>query len=212
MKNGGYEAMLHDLLNYNLTFFNHRNAPKTVGLYEQKKLSLGTAEAWWLDVLHRGYVYKSKLGQEDHFGQWHETITTEVLFASYAEFAKAKNDRHPMAREAFGRFMVNVGGEDTQPRNAVIGEHIIDVPSGPWGNMTRKADLIEKKRATGYSIGTLKGPATLSLALRNSTSNGKPSRMTLANLKGTSPQTENPRQGFNARKWVARAYVSTKRR
>jgi hypothetical protein len=154
MKNGGYEAMLHDLLNYDLTFYNHRAVPLTGGLQTQRGLSLGTNEAWWLDVLHRGYVYKSKLGLEDHFGEWHQEVTTEVLFASYGEYAKARHERHPMAREAFGRFMVSMGGAYTQPRNAVVGEHLADV-TNRYGGTTRKAELVKKARATGYKLGTL---------------------------------------------------------
>jgi hypothetical protein len=106
-------------------------------------------------VLHRGYVYKSKLGLEKHFGEWHDILTTEVLFASYSEFAKAKNERHPMAREAFGAFMIRMGGKYTQPRNAIVGEHITDVVTNAHGDIARTATLIEKARATGYSLGSL---------------------------------------------------------
>ena len=147
--------MLYELQHRDLTDFDVRNVPHTEGLQEQKKLSLGTSEAWWLDILHRGYVFKSKLGLEHYFGVWHDVMTTEVLYASYVEFAKAKGERHLMEREAFGQFMVQVGSKYTQPRKAVVGEHITDVPIGPNGETTRKAALIEKSRATGYSIGTL---------------------------------------------------------
>jgi hypothetical protein len=137
METGGYEAMLYELHHRDLADFNVRDVPDTEGLQEQKKLSLGTSEAWWLDVLHRGYVYKSKLGLENYFGEWHETVTTEVLFASYSEFAKSRNERRQMAREAFGQFMVKIGGKYTQPRNAVVGEHITDVTINPYGDTTR---------------------------------------------------------------------------
>jgi hypothetical protein len=76
LDDGGYEAMLYDLSTYDLTGFNHRNPPATEGLQEQKKLSLGTSEAWWMDVLHRGYVFESEHGLEDHFGEWHPEVTT----------------------------------------------------------------------------------------------------------------------------------------
>jgi hypothetical protein len=98
METGGYEAMLYELQHRDLTDFNVRDVPDTDGLQEQRKLSLGTSEGWWMDVLHRGYIYKSKLGLDDHFGQWHDTVSTEVLFASYSEYAKSRNERHPMAR------------------------------------------------------------------------------------------------------------------
>lgn len=118
LESGGYEAMLYDLLHHDLTGFNVRNVPETEGLQEQKKLSLGTSEAWWEDVLHRGFVYKSRLGLESHFGEWRETETTEVLYSSYTDFAKARNERHPMGREAFGRFMIRMGGQPAKPATA----------------------------------------------------------------------------------------------
>lgn len=156
MKAGGYEAMLYDLLHHDLTGFNVRQVPVTDGLQEQRKLSLGKSESWWLDALHRGYVFKSKLGQEEFFAEWHEAMTTEVLFASYTDFAKNRNERHPMAAEAFGRFMVTMGATPIRPRNAVIGERIADVQTN-FGTTTRKAELVKKPRATGYRLGTLAG-------------------------------------------------------
>jgi hypothetical protein len=155
MKNGGYEAMLHDLLNYDLTFFNHRNAPKTTGLQEQKKLSLGTSEAWWMDVLYRGYVWKSKHGLEDYFGEWHDDATTEVLFSSYTEFAKAKNERHPMSRETFGAFLGTMGAKWMRLTNGVTGERVADVKVNDYGDTKRKAELIKQPRPTGYRLGSL---------------------------------------------------------
>ena len=94
MEAGGYEAMLHELLSLDLATFNVRAVPTTEGLQRQRKLSLGTTEAWWLDCLERGYVFRSKLGLEEHFGIWHEKVTTEVLHASYVEFANGRRERH----------------------------------------------------------------------------------------------------------------------
>ena len=154
MEAGGYAAMLHDLLKRDLTGYNPRRVPVTEGLQDQRKLSLGTSEAWWLDCLHRGYVFRSKLGLEHYFSEWHEEESTEVLFASYDAFARDRHERHPMAREAFGRFMLAMGCKGCRPRNAVIGEAITDVETS-YGNTTRKAALVRKDRATGYSIGNL---------------------------------------------------------
>ena len=154
MEAGGYEAMLHDLLGRDLTGYNPRRVPVTEGLQEQRKLSLGTDAGWWLDCLHRGYVFKSKLGMESFFSEWHAELSTEVLFASYEAFARDRHERHPMAREAFGRFMSTMGARSVRPRNAVIGEAIMDVDN-PYGSTTRKAALVRKARSTGYSLGDL---------------------------------------------------------
>lgn len=101
MEAGGYEAMLHDLLTYDLTGFNPRKAPETAGLQEQKKLSLKTEEGWWHDVLYRGSI---SAGCE-----WQEKANTDILFGDYIGWAKSQGERHPLTRETFGRFMVRMG-------------------------------------------------------------------------------------------------------
>ena len=52
----------------------HRQVLLTEGLIEQRKLSLGTSEAWWMDCLNCGYVFTSKLGLENYFPQWHDEM------------------------------------------------------------------------------------------------------------------------------------------
>src|SRR5947209_4958826 len=79
LENGGYEAMLHDLLNYDLSNFNVRSVPKTEALQEQKHLSVPTPIAWLRAVLERGYVWESRLGLEKHFGEWADQVSTQLL-------------------------------------------------------------------------------------------------------------------------------------
>ena len=187
MEAGGYEAMLHDLLQRDLTGFNVRRIPATDGLQQQKKLSLGTSDAWWSDVLHRGYVFRSKLGLESIFGEWHEEIATELLYASYMEFAERRRERHPMGRETFGRFMVTLGAKPKRMSEAMVGEHLIDAPYGVGTALlgplstteaaantgepntadvrhlyrtTRKAEPILHPRPPGYLLGTLDAART----------------------------------------------------
>jgi hypothetical protein len=79
-----------------------------------------------------------------------------LLYASYSEFAKTKNERHPMAREWFGRFMASMGATPAKHRNGVVGEHVTDVTiNHQRGDTKRLSALIKKPRATGYRIGTL---------------------------------------------------------
>jgi hypothetical protein len=54
MANGGREALLHYLLNYDLSSVNLREIPKTLALFEQKVASATPEQQWWLDVLGRG--------------------------------------------------------------------------------------------------------------------------------------------------------------
>ena len=159
MDDGGYAAMLHDLLAIDLSAFDVRAVPTTDGLHEQRKLSLPVPERWWEDVLHRGYVLKSKHGLESSFGQWMAVVTTELLFTSYSDFAAAARDRHPMSREAFGRFMVRMEGKPARLSNAPVGEHVCDVENA-YGGTSRKAQVVKHPRPTAYSLGCLSTPKT----------------------------------------------------
>jgi hypothetical protein len=153
LDNGGYEAMLHELLNLDLTGFNHRRAPRTVGLQEQQKLSLPVAEKWWIDVLMRGYVWRSRLGLENFFSEWHECVSTELLFDAYVAYAKEARERHPLSREALGKYLVRMGCSPCRLSDAVVGEHLVETSSG-FGTSRVPKTLIQP-RARGYQIGTL---------------------------------------------------------
>lgn len=123
---GGYAAMLHDLLNRDISDFNVRDVPQTEGLEQQRHLSLDTVNAWWFDCLERGYVFRSKLGLEDVLGVWDEHISTELLHASYTEFAKARNERHPKNRVHLGRYLSDLGGEAKRKSGGIVGERMAE--------------------------------------------------------------------------------------
>ena len=90
--------MLHELLARDITGFNVRNVPTTEGLQQQRKLSLPTAELWWLDVLERGHVSANG-------STWAAKASTAVLFDSYRAFAKDRNERHPLNRDDLGAML-----------------------------------------------------------------------------------------------------------
>lgn len=154
MEAGGYAAMLHDLLAFDLSTFNVREVPTTDGLHHQRKLSLGTTESWWLDCLERGYVFRSRLGLEGEFAAWHPRVTMELLFASYAEFAKGRGERRPLGREALGRFLGCHGASAGRWRNGIVGEHVAEEPN-KYGDLIRHAKPVRQERANGYHVGDL---------------------------------------------------------
>ncbi len=159
---GGYEAMLHDLLNYDLTGFVVRTAPDSEGLQEQKKLSMKTEEKWWMDVLQRGYVYNSTLGLSDLFGKWTCEVPTALLYDSYLAFAKGR-DRYPLSRETLGRFIMKVAIKHGRCAGEVeVGEEMRDVLDDS-GYTRRQAMPIIRERPWGYRLGTL-GEARIKFA------------------------------------------------
>jgi hypothetical protein len=157
MENGGYEAMLHDLLHRDISKRNLRAVPVTDALVVQRKHSLGTIEAWWMNCLHRGYVFVSKLGLEEHWQKWHPFLSTEVLFESYSRYCHEHHERHPLHRELFGLWLKDSGAKAAQPRNQPVGEHLTDVTTtqGHRSHTARVAKLILGQKPHGYRLGTL---------------------------------------------------------
>lgn len=78
MDNGGREALLHYLLNLDLSKFNVRKRPETEELQRQKLRSLSPAHAWWLQKLEDG-----KLTPRD--GKWLGWAVSDVLLDGFAE-------------------------------------------------------------------------------------------------------------------------------
>jgi hypothetical protein len=142
MKNGGYAAMLHELLNRDLSHFDVRDVPQTAGLQEQKKRSLDCHHAWWVEVLQRGYVWEA-VGTDEWFGEWHPKVATRLLYASYEQYAKAHGERRPLSIEAFGRFLTDdLGYRGRRLTNAPVAESKI-------------GQKVTNPRPPGYQLGEL---------------------------------------------------------
>jgi hypothetical protein len=56
LKDGGYEAMLHDLLHRDLGDFHPRQLPKCNDLTSQQALSLAPLDSWWVELLETGML------------------------------------------------------------------------------------------------------------------------------------------------------------
>ena len=54
MDNGGREALLHYLLNFDLSQVDLRTVPKTAALLDQQLESMTPEQAWWFEALMRG--------------------------------------------------------------------------------------------------------------------------------------------------------------
>lgn len=60
MENGGYAAMMYDLMEYDYTAVSLRDSPKTAGLSEQVKHSFDSVHVFWLNILERGFILSEK--------------------------------------------------------------------------------------------------------------------------------------------------------
>jgi hypothetical protein len=104
MQNGGLAAMLHELLNRDISNFNVNGVPRTRGLKEQKALSLDSIPRWWLAVLDRGYLYESRHGAP-FLAQWQDFHTNGLLGESYLQWCKKTGERYPKNIVQIGHFM-----------------------------------------------------------------------------------------------------------
>lgn len=81
IKNGGVEALTHDLLAMDLSGFNVRNKPNTRELTEQKLQSLDKFPRWWFNCLTRGTI--SELSHE-----WPSFVGTATLLNIFKDAEK----------------------------------------------------------------------------------------------------------------------------
>jgi hypothetical protein len=97
MDNGGREALLHYLLNFDLSQVDLRIIPKTKALLEQKIASLNAEQSWWLDTLMKGELP----GGCAEIGK----CPTEGLFESYLKHAERQGTRHRSIQVQIGTFL-----------------------------------------------------------------------------------------------------------
>lgn len=73
MENGGPAALLHFLLNFDISDFDPRNPPKTEGLANQISVGLRGVPRWWLECLEDGEIVGLVFSDEDEEARsWQE--------------------------------------------------------------------------------------------------------------------------------------------
>jgi hypothetical protein len=118
MENGGLAAMLCDLLHRDLSGFEFRDIPETAARKDQQTLSLPSPERWWLAVLSRRFVWRSRHGTP-WFATWAEEgiYTTELLWRSYIQWCDDARPTDRVTRELLGMFLTRLY-QPTRPRAA----------------------------------------------------------------------------------------------
>jgi phage/plasmid-associated DNA primase len=89
MNNGGREAMLHDLLEWDIANFNLYKFPRTRALFDQILASMNSAQKFWFERLRAGTLYHN--GEE-----WEGHIPSQKLYAYYVEFSQNIGERRPL--------------------------------------------------------------------------------------------------------------------
>lgn len=97
MNNGGREALLQYLMDFDLGQVDLRSVPKTAALLEQKIASLTAEQGWWLDLLTKGALpWGCELANE---------CPTERLFDSYIDHANRSGARRRSIETRLGGFL-----------------------------------------------------------------------------------------------------------
>jgi hypothetical protein len=130
LANGGYGAMLYDLLKFDLGDWHPREIVRTAALAEQQVQSLSALDEWWVEVLHTGVLvgsipyephravsnhYEEEISESDGYGVKRTRIRRrEGLY----DAARASSPRlRSISDNAIGHYLTNkVGAERDRPR------------------------------------------------------------------------------------------------
>ena len=104
MSAGGREALLADLLDFDLSKINLRDVPKTTPLLEQKLRSLDSVTSWWFERLSDGNLTRRRSGWAGAKGAG-GFVAIDTLFDDYVHVAEKVGVRRKSEKTAFGMRM-----------------------------------------------------------------------------------------------------------
>jgi hypothetical protein len=118
LADGGLEALLHDLLAFDLDAVDLRTIPKTRALLEQKERSLQSVDVWWLERLDAGATTR-------HDTIWRAEIPCDELFDDYIKASEKIGIKRKREATIFGMELRKlVPGIDKRKMTAEVrGEH-----------------------------------------------------------------------------------------
>ncbi|MEX1313826.1 MAG: DUF5906 domain-containing protein [Desulfotignum sp.] len=110
MNNGGLEAMLHDLLEMDISGIDLRTFQQTEGLFEQKLYSMSTVQKYWYERLRDGTMRPAAAAEynpgeyssNNVFDGWPGEVAREDQYRDYQNFVEDLKDRYPLSAEEFG--------------------------------------------------------------------------------------------------------------
>lgn len=103
LKNGGYEAMLHELLHHKYANVNLRQAPATAGLFDQKVASLESVPSFWFNALCAGTISVKDGDYVDAVEFPGTFITAEKLYYAYSFFCTVQKISYPLSQAQFSK-------------------------------------------------------------------------------------------------------------
>lgn len=131
MENGGYEALMYDLLKRDISSTDFQNPPMTTQLSSQILHSMTGLDAWWVAVLQEGRLPLSHDDEPDADVEWPAPIPAEVKAAQDA--GKVLDLTWTTPKELIQRSVSDFAGRDYQgrpPTPAAIGLFLASVVPG----------------------------------------------------------------------------------
>jgi len=101
MDSGGQEALLHYLLNYDISEFQVRKVPQTKALMEQKMLSMTVEQEWWFNKLQKGQIFEKDKSSD----QWLERCESNMILDDYINHTKRLNVARRACETSLGLFL-----------------------------------------------------------------------------------------------------------
>jgi len=133
MENGGREALMKYLLDFDLSKVDLRRIPVTEALFDQKLKSLGDVESWWYDRLWSGSVLTAHIA-------WETIVPREAMRNAYWTHSKETGWRRRATQEDFRKRLSKM---------VPVGE------SRPWMNDSSSVDPTARRRTWCYTLPAL---------------------------------------------------------
>ena len=145
MENGGLAAMIYDMRNRDISDFEVRDVPSTAALAEQKIHTLDSLHRWWLAVLERDFVWKSRHGLTV-FQNWADFYATELLWRSYLQWCEESRPFDRKSRVQLGKMMTDIYVAKRPSTGEKYPLYEVDMPD------TGTDPIVYGERPAGYTV------------------------------------------------------------
>lgn len=108
-RNGGREALLYMLLNFDISTFQVRTAPKTIALQDQQMISMSPLQEWWFQKLDEG-----RLLAAHEF--WKDEAVVDLLYQDYINIVSLQRGVRPAAKTTWSKQVVSFFPKQTVRR------------------------------------------------------------------------------------------------
>ncbi len=124
LQNGGYEGLMHELMQFDISSFNPRDVPDSLKQngWELKIRSGGSILQWWFSVLDNGYMYENPdVYADEPTHDWHSSAKKTEIHKLYLKWCDAHKIGHPEMDSVMGRRLKEWGvGSSRSRRNGRI--------------------------------------------------------------------------------------------